>query len=708
MENLPFDTGVVNKVMGFIPGNQNNQENENEELSFEEKLKELSDEIEEEETQQHIDMIMESDEEIKNQILDLNPNSKHKPIIDVESHVYQDLDIWNNNSVLSVIDNTITFSGQKVLKWHLETPSNEQCHLENRKKNIKALLNKIKANPTLLSQIREELYLFKTRESSIGWFWREDEEMLNSMLEMVYFGSKFFLFLNRQTIILQLLNMYKIVLTPLMALMYPVISLLVPLIAFKMMGFSCSLATLWQFIKLLIKNKFYNTQTGKISIFSIGLWIFMYFQGIQSAVSNAKNTNRVIDLIHNRLNNMAYLVERTKRLHPMVFSDNDNGNDSGSDNIRHLYSNQSIDNINDLSLMFEPTVFHTEPKIIENKGLILSTFTDFNQKKNQISKMLGIIGEIDFISSIATLLIEKSNFFAFVDYAPITKYQRKQPILYLENGYHPNLIEKKNLTGNTVYLGKDAVVESTNSIVTNSNQNKNNENENNENQKIEQYRNSWGNNMMITGVNASGKSIFIKTLAINVLLAQTLGIACASRMILTPFTVINTYLHIPDDKGRESLFEAEMHRSYNHIKQIQSISPYDFSFVIMDEIFSSTNYEEGYSAAHAISLKLAKIPNSISVITTHYSDLISVQKATQKAFRNYMFKVYRRKSKNENGNENKNKDDIYYDYKLRRGGSRQTIALELLERNGFDKEIIRDAVQLKNKLISLKRKRSRI
>ena len=315
MDELPIGTDVIGKFMNLIPGNSTNKEKENEELSFEDKLRELSEEMEEEETQQHIDMIMESDDEIKSKILQTEYSTKnsHSPFINVESHVYQDLDIWDNDSVLSRIDRTITFAGQKVLKWHLETPSDNLHYLRNRRKNIEILMNRLKDNPNLLSQIREELYLFKSHESSIGWFWKEDEEMLNSMLDIVYFSSKYLLFLNRQTILLQLLNMYKIVLTPLMALMYPIISLLIPLIAFKMIGLPFNLTMFWNFIKVLIKNKFYNTQTGKISIFSIGLWIFMYFQGIQSAVSNAKNTNRVIDLIHQRLNNMAYLIERTKK-----------------------------------------------------------------------------------------------------------------------------------------------------------------------------------------------------------------------------------------------------------------------------------------------------------------------------------------------------------------------------------------------------------
>ena len=49
MDELPIGTDVIGKFMNLIPGNSTNQEKENEELSFEDKLRELSEEMEEEE-----------------------------------------------------------------------------------------------------------------------------------------------------------------------------------------------------------------------------------------------------------------------------------------------------------------------------------------------------------------------------------------------------------------------------------------------------------------------------------------------------------------------------------------------------------------------------------------------------------------------------------------------------------------------------------
>ena len=76
------------------------------------------------------------------------------------------------------------------------------------------------------------------------------------------------------------------------------------------------------------------------------------------------------------------------------------------------------------------------------------------------------------------------------------------------------------------------------------------------------------NNLLITGPNAAGKSTFIKSVIINILLSQTIGINSCSLFEITPFHLIETYLHIPDVKGKSSLFEAEMFRSKEYIEKL--------------------------------------------------------------------------------------------------------------------------------------------
>ena len=106
----------------------------------------------------------------------------------------------------------------------------------------------------------------------------------------------------------------------------------------------------------------------------------------------------------------------------------------------------------------------------------------------------------------------------------------------------------------------------------------------------------------------------------------------------------------------------------------------------MDEIFSSTNYNEGFSAAYSICNKLTTFQNSISIVTTHYTQLSHLENTTNK-FKNYKFYV----TYDDNNN-------IIFPFKIQRGFSKQYIALELLRENGFDDDIIDNAITICNKL----------
>jgi len=204
------------------------------------------------------------------------------------------------------------------------------------------------------------------------------------------------------------------------------------------------------------------------------------------------------------------------------------------------------------------------------------------------------------------------------------------------------------------------------------------------------------NNLLITGPNAAGKSTFIKSVIINLLLSQTIGINSCSLFETTPFHLIETYLHIPDIKGKSSLFEAEMFRSKEYIEKIKELNEKQFSFIVLDEIFSSTNYIEGFSGAYSILKNLCKYTNTLFMVTTHYTDLCILEKDTKKRIENYKFSVDYDKEKN-----------IMFNYLLEKGVSYQYIALDLLKNNGFDEEIINDALNISKNITKSKIKKNK-
>jgi DNA mismatch repair ATPase MutS len=128
-----------------------------------------------------------------------------------------------------------------------------------------------------------------------------------------------------------------------------------------------------------------------------------------------------------------------------------------------------------------------------------------------------------------------------------------------------------------------------------------------------------------------------------------------------------------------------MLRSKEYIKKIKESK--GLSFVIMDELFSSTNYVEGFSGAFAILNKMSTYEKSMFIVTTHYTKLSELEKKTNGKIKNYKFEIDRN-----------DKNEIIFNYKLKHGYSNQYIALELLKNNNFDDDIIKEAIQISNSI----------
>lgn len=186
---------------------------------------------------------------------------------------------------------------------------------------------------------------------------------------------------------------------------------------------------------------------------------------------------------------------------------------------------------------------------------------------------------------------------------------------------------------------------------------------------------SMPNMMIITGPNKSGKSTYMKSIMLSVYLAQSLGICCADAMSFTPFRNLYTYMNIPDNIGRESLFEAEINRCYKYIEDIEDLK--GFSFGIIDELFTGTSPAEGKAGSYAIMNRISNNPINITILTTHYHDILTSLDKTKFLFNKFV--------------ATKINGKYSFDYKIYSGISNQKIALELLIERGFDKSIIQDA-----------------
>lgn len=127
-----------------------------------------------------------------------------------------------------------------------------------------------------------------------------------------------------------------------------------------------------------------------------------------------------------------------------------------------------------------------------------------------------------------------------------------------------------------------------------------------------------GTNMIITGVNASGKTTTLKTTALNIIFSQQFGFGFYESANLVPYKHIHSYLNIPDTSGRDSLFQAESRRCKEILDKIRDAPEDEYHFCIFDELYSGTNPTEAAKSAHSLLNYLSKKPNVRFVLTTHY------------------------------------------------------------------------------------------
>ena len=120
----------------------------------------------------------------------------------------------------------------------------------------------------------------------------------------------------------------------------------------------------------------------------------------------------------------------------------------------------------------------------------------------------------------------------------------------------------------------------------------------------------------IMGPNNCGKSIFTSAIALNMILAQTYGIAAANLARLTPIKSIFVFKEPKDDSGRgKSLYAVDLDVMKAHLAG-------DKGLTIMDEFLQSTNADEGDAIRVSYLKYLVKhCPKNLSFISTH-DDLI--------------------------------------------------------------------------------------
>lgn len=179
--------------------------------------------------------------------------------------------------------------------------------------------------------------------------------------------------------------------------------------------------------------------------------------------------------------------------------------------------------------------------------------------------------------------------------------------------------------------------------------------------------------MLLTGSNMSGKSTFIRTVAINSILAQTLHI-CFANSYTAPFYKVYSSIRISDDLLEDtSYYLQEVLAIKDLIEASKDESPCLF---ILDELFKGTNTVERISGGKAILSYLSSKRNTVFV-STHDIELTTLLEKEQ-------YKLY-------HFSEAIEKDNLFFDHKIKEGKLTTRNAIRILDIYEYPAEIIKDA-----------------
>lgn len=259
--------------------------------------------------------------------------------------------------------------------------------------------------------------------------------------------------------------------------------------------------------------------------------------------------------------------------------------------------------------------------------MFISSVKRINKYRGDIEVLYKYVGEIDMLIAIQSVRVGLPHYSKPVFYTENMK-------MDLEDMYHPLIY---NCVPNSIHTRTDEGV-------------------------------------LITGSNMSGKTTFIRSIAINTLLAQTIYTTCTSAY-KAPLLKIQTSIRTTDDLGEhKSYFQAEALSILDIINQSGGDEQVK-SLIIIDEIFRGTNTIERIAAAKSVLTYLTDNKNFVFV-STHDLELAEL---LDNDYAVYSFE------------ESVNDTRLVFDYKMKTGVLKNKNGIAILETIGYPETVVEDA-----------------
>ena len=594
------------------------------------------------------------------------------------AELFRDLDVFSSDMevasssrpLLDVLDKTHLRGGRALTATLLKRPIYDSDVLRGRQTCLKDMLTRYGPDE------RRRLSDMASKEADVLWMFRyRDDDTVKMLYDMSFYRTWFLKGFNSSSLALTGMNLYRIIVSPIMGLLSPVVYIIAP---YLVMRFKLGLKISFRAYAWILFKSMTAAGESLIRVPSSMRWVrylscafslVFYFQSVFTSFEISSTLRKICRSLSDRVANVHTFFKHAAVLTDKLWSD---------DVVDRWFP--SIPKDNGLHHPFPlPDVVARPPSsgiislLTSNFGQNLKAFLMFDHasaarlmvRVYAIDALVSIRDARDHVKGCWTEFVgSPSSSSSSSSSSPPSPSSLQAPVFDMDGLRHPALTDKNvvDVVPNRWNLGDSGE----------------------------------SKHALLTGPNAGGKSTLLKGVLVSALMSQTLTISpCETACRMTPFAYISSSINVPDGNGRESLFEAEMRRAKGSLDVLRTIPPTHKALVVMDEIFSSTNPVEGIAGAFAVARNMASYANAMCIISTHYLYLCRLERETKRSFVNYRMPV--------------SFDDVRVidrPYKLELGVSRQFVALELLRQSGFGDDILADAILVKNQLLDRNRKRN--
>jgi hypothetical protein len=173
---------------------------------------------------------------------------------------------------------------------------------------------------------------------------------------------------------------------------------------------------------------------------------------------------------------------------------------------------------------------------------------------------------------------------------------------------------------------------------------------------------------LITGSNMAGKSTFLRSIGVNMILAYAGCCVCAKNFAVSITTLMSS-MRIEDNLAENtSTFYAELKKLKSIIDAVNKGTK---TFILLDEILRGTNSFDRHTGSKALIQQLIK-KDAIAVIATHDIELSKLENEFPASITNYHFDVQVKG------------DELFFDYKIKDGVCQSMNASVLMKQIGIE------------------------